>query len=322
MTGALDVLLPRARHHGQRFKAVAGAAVPVLPQAFGVGAAAVREPGDAWVDLVACRCAAARFGLTDLAQQTRLAQPVDRRFVARAGQRLDQRALARPAQHPGPHQQIAGGRVQHPIPQRAEQQVLGQLRIQRRQRRIDDLCLFLRGRQAAGFERTMLGFPGQDRLRDQRIEKLDRARMTGEPLLKRETAGFRQPAQAGKPWQHAPQRIVRQPAERHHRAEPGVLVARRGQHREPAGLLALQVAQTLPQRRTLGVAPRGERLGAVIGRPGLQRLQIVQVEHQRRLLHLQQHLKQAQQAGGRFPRSRLLSGLAVQRRQNLVPVAA
>ena len=162
----------------------------VLAQCFGAIAARRGETPDERVHLVAERPAAARPRLADLGQQPGRAQLLDRGLAAFAGQRHQQIAAARPAQHARPHQQVAGTAGEHPIPKRIEQQIFGQLHFELRQGGVDDLRLFVLRAQAAGLERTVVVIlPAQDRAGDQRFEELDGARMAGEPRDKPRPAG-------------------------------------------------------------------------------------------------------------------------------------
>ena len=115
------------------------------------------------------------LALADLAQQSGIAQPENCFPTIAIGERRDRLTGRRPAQHPRTDQKITCRRIQHPVPQRIEQQVLRELGIQLRQHRIDDLCLLVCLAQRAWPERAVIIFPGEDRLADQRIEKLHRA---------------------------------------------------------------------------------------------------------------------------------------------------
>ena len=67
-----------------------------------------------------------------------------------SSQRNEQTAIARPAQHTGANEELARGRIQHPIPQRTEEQVLRKPGVQFRQYLSNKLCLLVLGSEAAG----------------------------------------------------------------------------------------------------------------------------------------------------------------------------
>ncbi len=131
VVSGLPGVVPIGRGGGAALQEISRAAVAFGHQRVKVGRESAGQARHARLHLEAPPHPAVRGRLGHLGEQGRVPQAANGRLRSVVAQGPEQVPVGRQAQHRGAHQQPSGGLVQHPLPQRLEQQVLGELLAER-----------------------------------------------------------------------------------------------------------------------------------------------------------------------------------------------